>query len=96
MTAVCYLLSTGLFWFWFRDHWGVVWSLRVLERFNRAAASQRWPFRLAWHGLTAEGAAPGETPEVPDDAAATLAGLLRRFATPERVDRSCQPPDARR
>ena len=26
-------------WFWFRDHWGVVWALRVQERFNRSAES---------------------------------------------------------
>ena len=39
-------------WFWFRDDWGVVWALRVLERFNRAAEVSRWPVRLTWFGLT--------------------------------------------
>ncbi len=38
-------------WLWFRDHWGVVWALRVQDRFNRSAAAQEWPFRLSWEGL---------------------------------------------
>ena len=38
-------------WFWFRDNWGVVWALRVLERFNRAAEVSHWPVRLTWFGL---------------------------------------------
>src|SRR5262249_59473752 len=42
-------------WFWFRDHWGVVWALRVLERFNRSAEAQRWPLRLSWQGFVAGG-----------------------------------------
>jgi hypothetical protein len=70
-------------WFWFRDHWGVVWALRVLERFNRAAEAQRWPIRLTWHGVvaTADGA-----PAVPSGAEATLKTLLRRFAEPGPID----------
>lgn len=65
-------------WSTFRDAWGVVWALRVQERFNRAAASAGWPIRLTWQGVAPEDA------EVPPAAVATLSGLLRRFATAER------------
>lgn len=73
-------------WIWFRDHWGVVWALRIRERFNRTAETLRWPIRLAWHGMIP---APGFDPEglvvIPDGAEATLVGLLRRFADPARI-----------
>jgi hypothetical protein len=83
-------------WFWFRDHWGVVWALRVRDRFNESARAQGWPIRLGWHGVVPEAA------EIPDGAEATFKSLLRRFAEPERIDealagtfaRPCQPPHA--
>jgi hypothetical protein len=76
-------------WFWFRDHWGVVWALRVSERFNRTAGLAGWPVRLTWFGLEPATTLPaGETPAVPDEALATLRGLLRRFARPERLDQA--------
>jgi hypothetical protein len=87
-------------WLWFRDHWGVVWALRVQERFNRSAEAQGWPVRLGWYGVVPApgGAAPAD---VLDTAEATFKGLLRRFAEPGRIDdavagsvrRPCQPPD---
>lgn len=82
-------------WFWFRDHWGVVWALRIQERFNRVAESSRWPFRLTWYGLVpAEPVLkPDEdtwSPEAAEAAEATLKGLLRRFATPLRVDEASE------
>lgn len=75
-------------WFWFRDHWGAVWGLRLLERFNRSAEAQDWPVRLAWHGLVpAPGAAAGggPVPPTPPEAAVVLEGLLRRFASAPRL-----------
>jgi hypothetical protein len=89
-------------WLWFRDHWGVVWALRVQERFNRSAELARWPSRLTWFGLspTSESEEDRST-ELPSAAEATLRGLLRRFVTPERVEallvrkeaESCQPQE---
>jgi hypothetical protein len=70
-------------WFWFLDHWGVVWGLRVQERFNSAAMAQQWPIRLSWHGVVATRA--GEPPATPDAAETTLESLLRRFAEPARI-----------
>jgi hypothetical protein len=74
-------------WLWFRDHWGVVWALRIRERLNREAELAGWPVRLTWFGL--EPLAPpknGGAPDVPSGAETTLRGLLRRFAQPWRLD----------
>ena len=74
-------------WLWFRDHWGVVWALRVQERFNRSAEAMKWPVRLGWHGVVpAPGVANGGERAVPEGAEATLRGLLRRFADPARIE----------
>jgi hypothetical protein len=70
-------------WLWFRDHWGVVWALRVLEWFNRAAETARWPVRLNWFGvvrLTPDAA-------IPETAATRLKNLIQRFVTAERIAR---------
>ena len=96
--------STGLaaLWLWFRDHWGVVWALRVRERFNRAAEVAGWPVRLAWSGVTdPQGGSPGP---IPPEAVRTLEVLLRRFAPADRLAEArgasaaspCPDPDAAR
>ncbi len=77
-------------WFWFRDHWGVVWGLRTLERFNRSAEAQGWSCRLAWQGLVDQN---GRATTAPEAAEAVLAGLLRRFATPVILARSASRAD---
>ena len=77
-------------WLWFRDHWGVVWALRVQERFNRSAEAQGWPIRLGWFGVV-----PAAGSDVPAGAEPTLRGLLRRFVEPARIDAvrgPCQSP----
>jgi hypothetical protein len=87
-------------WFWFRDFWGVVWGLRILERFNRTAELKGWPIRLGWFGLEPAGAAAegsgtagrsalGSSVVALEDLAeaeAAFRGLIRRFAQPERLD----------
>jgi hypothetical protein len=81
-------------WFWFRDHWGVVWTLRTLERFNRTAELKGWPVRLSWHGLESVHPPPAGAPPmpaVPLEAEATLRGLMRRFAQPWRLDEVLEP-----
>jgi hypothetical protein len=76
-------------WLWFRDHWGVVWALRIEDRFNRTAEQARWPARLNWFGLVSVSpAGPRALPDLPEQAQTTLRNLIRRFATPERVDRA--------
>lgn len=75
-------------WFWFRDHWGAVWALRIAEQFNRSAMLIGWPFRLTWEGLAAVDPSAEPPGEVPDRALKTFRGLIRRFARPERLDRA--------
>ena len=76
-------------WIWFRDHWGVVWGLRIQDRFNRTAASSQWPIRLSWFGLTwVNGNSSVREERVPDVAEATFRGLIRRFVDSERLDRA--------
>ena len=74
-------------WFWFRDNWGVVWALRVLERFNRAAEVSHWPVRLTWFGLVP---LSGEAGAGPAPSAAeletTFRNLMKRFAQSWRLD----------
>ena len=80
-----------LLWLWFRDHWGAVWGLRVLERFNRTATSLDWPMKLHWEGLqdTSGQVVRGGFDGPPrEDALAVLTSLLRRFATSERLGRA--------
>ena len=73
-------------WLWFRDLWGVVWALRVQERFNRTAESKGWPLRLGWFGLEpVDGAAAGQGADGSPEAEAAFRGLIRRFARPERI-----------
>ena len=72
-------------WLWFRDHWGVVWALRVQERFNRSAEASGWPVRLTWQGTVRVGEGAPKSP--PEAAEATLKTLLRRFADEGRLDR---------
>jgi hypothetical protein len=70
----------------FRDHWGVVWALRVRERFNRSAEAAGWPIRLTWHGVVPAPDGGGDRGGAPPEVAeATLIGLLRRFATEDRL-----------
>lgn len=76
--------SSGLecLWLWFADRWGMVWALRVQERFNRTAEASGWPIRLGQRGVVTVG---GDA-EVPPAALPTLIALLGRFATRERLE----------
>jgi hypothetical protein len=74
-------------WSWFRDHWGVVWALRVQERFHRTAELSGWSIRLTWQGVAQiESVDPDHAAAERDAAEATLKMLLRRFAEKPRLD----------
>lgn len=52
----CPSSATGAFdrvWLDFRDHVGVLWAMRVAERFNATCQKERWPVTLSWRGLEA-------------------------------------------
>ena len=81
-------------WGWYRDAWGAAWGLRILERFNAAAAMAGWPFRLGWAGPVEveEGTTPAEIPDsLEEPARLTLMALLRRFADPDRLAEAAGP-----
>jgi hypothetical protein len=45
-------------WFDFRDAFGTLWGLRVVERFNDTARRSNWPVRLGWRGFEFETRTP--------------------------------------
>lgn len=76
-------------WLDFRDSFGALWSLRVAERVNAAAALYHWDLALTWGGFrTPDGKSP------PNELSAELAAavrqnldnLLRRFVSSEWID----------
>lgn len=80
-------------WLWFRDHWGVVWGLRVMERFNKTAELSNWAIRLAWQGpVYRDGVSPALPDTIPPQAVATLMSLLRRFAELDRLESAAAGP----
>ena len=82
-------------WFWFRDLWGVVWALRIQERFNRTAELKGWPIRLSWFGLVPVdvSASLADGPfAIPPEAEAAFRGLIRRFAQGARLDEVLASP----
>jgi hypothetical protein len=80
-------------WLDFRDAFGLVWSLRVVERIHASAAMHDWPVTLAWHGFQArhEGAAIEAMPEAVVE---SLRTLLRRFVSPAWIDARLAEPAA--
>ncbi len=65
-------------WLAFRDAYGLVWSQRVREQFNRSVANNELPVQLGWRGAR-------EIVDASTEAAmrATLHALLKRFGLEE-------------
>jgi hypothetical protein len=70
-------------WLDFRDEFGVVWALRILERINASARMYDWPVQLTWQGLRDREFAPAEIPPLVEESFRTL---LRRFVSAEWID----------
>jgi hypothetical protein len=66
-------------WLAFRDRFGLVWSQRVREQFNRSAANSGWPVILTWKGLRRKPGTAGPDSSVPEQMLDTLHALLKRF-----------------
>lgn len=74
--------SFELAWREFRDLFGALWALRVAERVNAAALTNRWPVRLSWQGFEGDPV----TVLSRDERRAlrqVVENLLRRFVSPE-------------
>jgi hypothetical protein len=77
-------------WIDFRDAFGAVWGLRVMERINASATMYGWPVGLTWNGFAPRGDVADDAPdviEVPPAVEESLRTLLRRFVSPEWIDR---------
>lgn len=74
-------------WLDFRDEFGAVWALRVLERFNTAAITCGWNLRLHWSGFGPHDLTAGSA-QLDDHEPARQAflQLLRRFVSPEWIE----------
>lgn len=76
-------------WLDFRDAFGALWAVRVLERVNAAAVMYDWPFRLGWNGFHAADnpSAPADiSPERAKDLRQNMVNLLRRFVSTEWIN----------
>ena len=73
-------------WLDFRDQFGVVWSLRVAERINSAAAMVGWPVTLGWQGFRATDESLVGALEMPAPVEESFRALLRRFVPSDWID----------
>jgi hypothetical protein len=70
-------------WFDFRDRFGMMWSQRLREQFNRAAMNAGWPVILYWNGLRVMAGEHLPTREEQDEILKTLKALMKRFMDSE-------------
>jgi len=70
-------------WLDFRDEFGVVWALRILERVNASAKMYDWPVQLTWQGFRERESMQTEVPPLVEESFRTL---LRRFVSAEWID----------
>ena len=78
-------------WIDFRDQFGAVWALRVMERMNHAARMHDWNARLSWGGfLPTEKSRDTSNPtqqKLNQEMELSFRTLLRRFVSPAWIDR---------
>ena len=77
-------------WLDFRDQFGAVWALRVVERVNHAARMHGWSTRLSWRGFLADDQHPDASiaPDVKlgSEMELSVRTLLRRFVSPDWIE----------
>lgn len=72
-------------WHDFRDAFGMVWSVRLMEQLNSAARTNGWDVTLQWSGFrAADGISPlNLAPQQFHVLQQSVRNLLRRFVTPK-------------
>lgn len=77
-----------LVWIDFRDAFGTLWALRVVQRINATAAQHQWPVVLTWFGFQAS-TGHDSTQWLPNDVEPALRqaleNILRRFVSSEWI-----------
>ena len=71
-------------WLEFRNRFGLFWSQRLREQFNRSAAHAGWPVILRWQGLRLLPGSPPPEAETQTQILATLRASLQTLRTRER------------
>ncbi len=77
-------------WLDFRDAYGTVWGLRMIERINTTARVSGWNLQLGWHGFHWQDG-DSDQPVTEADLCRTLRTLLRRFVSTEWIDERIGP-----
>lgn len=74
-------------WLDFRNRFGIVWSLRMMEQFNSVARANGWQLVLQWNGFRApDGSTNWQlSSEQTRVLRQSLQNLLRRFVSPEWI-----------
>ncbi|MDP7019539.1 MAG: hypothetical protein QGG36_27325 [Pirellulaceae bacterium] len=80
-------------WLRFRNAFGLLWGLRVVERMNAVGRRQGWRSQLSWQGFRDRQS--GRLQAVPEAERAAvqiaLTNLLRRFVSPDWLDYQDEP-----
>ncbi|HTU23785.1 MAG TPA: hypothetical protein VMF30_00220 [Pirellulales bacterium] len=80
-------------WRDFCNFYGLIWSLRVAERFNAAAVAAGWPVRLSWRGFRSPTGdlLPGLSTAERAAMANNLTSWLSRFVSSEWIAKRLSP-----
>jgi hypothetical protein len=95
------LIELACVWRDFRDWFGAVWSLRVMERMNASSRMYDWPVVLAWDGFDwrshdSKNGVHELTANHREAIDLALRSLLRRFVSPAWIEaRVSSAPDQR-
>ncbi len=77
----------GRVWNDFKNAFGTVWGLRIMERINASAEQQEWSQTLMWSGLVASTTADQPSPNEADEIEQSFRTHLRRFVDTDWIDR---------